>query len=60
MEDDRMNLEMQDGFNFAIGEWLAEVTRLLISGVLALVLTGVIIGGLYVCEWWYDRRMKKK
>lgn len=53
-----MSLGIEDGFNFAMGEWLAEVVRLLIGGAIALVLTGVIIGGLCICEWWYDRRTK--
>ncbi len=51
-----MSLGIEDGFNFAMGQWLAEVTRLVIGGAIALVLTGVIIGGLWICEWLYDRR----
>lgn len=59
MEDDRMSLGIEDGFNFAMGEWLAEVTRLLIGGAIALVITGVVIGGICVYEWWCDRRLKE-
>ena len=53
-----MSLGIEDGFNFAMGEWLAELTRLVIGGIAALVITGVIIGGLTIYDWWYDRRMK--
>lgn len=54
-----MSLGIEDGFNFAMGEWLAEVTRLLIGGAIALVICGVVIGGICVYEWWCDRRYKE-
>lgn len=54
-----MTLGIEDGFNFAMGEWLAEVTRLLIGGAIFLVIGAVIYGGVCLYEWWYDRRMKK-
>lgn len=54
-----MSLGIEDGFNFAMGEWLAEVTRLLIGGAIVLVITGVIFVGIGIYEWWCDRRMKE-
>lgn len=54
-----MNLEVSDGFNFAMGQWLAEVTRLLIGGAAFLVIAGVVYGGVCLYEWWYERRLRK-
>lgn len=54
-----MSLEVSDGFNFAMGEWLADVTRLLIGGTIILAIAAVIYGGLCLYEWWCDRRTKE-
>lgn len=59
VENDTMSLGIEDGFNFAMGEWLAEVTRLLIGGGIVLMIAGVIFGGICIYEWWCDRRMKE-
>lgn len=54
-----MTLGIEDGFNFAMGEWLAELTRLIIGGVALLVIAGVIFGGLSLYEWWHYKRDKE-
>lgn len=54
-----MTLEISDGFNFAMGEWLAEMTRLLIGGTALLLIAGVLYGGACLYEWLYERRQKK-
>lgn len=54
-----MTLEISDGFNFAMGEWLAEMVRLLIGGAAFLVIAGVIYGSACLYEWFYERRMRK-
>jgi len=54
-----MTLEISDGFAFAMGQWLADMTRLLIGGTAALLIGGVIYGGACLYEWWDMRRVRK-
>lgn len=53
-----MSLGIEDGFNFAMGQWLAEVTRLIVGGAIFLAIAAVIYGGICLYEWWCDRRMR--
>lgn len=55
-----MSLGIEDGFNFAMGEWLVGVTRLLIGCGGILLIAGVFFGGISVYEWYANRRMRKK
>ena len=54
-----MSLGIEDGFNFTIGEWMADMTLFLISCGITLLIGGVIYGIGCLYEWWYDRRMRK-
>lgn len=51
-----MTLEVVDGFNFAMGAWLAEISRFLIGGAAILVIAGVLYGGVCLHEWIGRRR----
>lgn len=51
-----MTLEIEDGFNFAIGQWLGEMTTLAISLLAGLIFAGVLVLGVYIFEWLCDRR----
>ena len=54
-----MSIEISDGFNFAIGEWMADMTLFAISCGIALVIGGMIYGIASLYEWLCDRRMRK-
>lgn len=54
-----MSLEISDGFNFTIGEWMADMTLTLISLGIGLLIGGVIYGAACFYEWLCDRRMRK-
>ena len=54
-----MTLEIEDGFNFAIGQWLGDLVTGAISLAVALIVGGVIVLGVYIFEWLCDRRMKE-
>lgn len=58
-EGERMTLEVSDGFNFTIGEWMADMTLFLISCGIALLIGGVIYGVGSLFEWLDDRGMRK-
>ena len=46
-----MSIDIADGFNFAIGQWLGELAIFLIGGAVILVICGIVYGGL----WLYDK-----
>ena len=51
-----MTLEIEDGFNFAVGQWLGELATMAVSLAAALVVGGVIVLGVFIYEWLCDRR----
>lgn len=53
-----MTLEIEDGFNFAIGKWLGELASFGISVLVALVFGGIVVLGVYIYEWLCDRRYR--
>lgn len=54
-----MTLEIEDGFNFAVGQWLGELATFAIACLGALVFTGVLVLGIAIFEWISDRRNKE-
>lgn len=54
-----MTLEVEDGFNFAIGQWLGDMVSMAISLLIALAFGAVVVLGVYIFEWICDRRMKE-
>ena len=54
-----MSLEIEDGFNFAIGQCLGELTVTLIGLGIAIGVGIVVYSIIGIYEWWDDRRMRK-
>lgn len=54
-----MTLEVEDGINFTIGQWLGELATMAISLAAALAVGGVIVLGVWIYEWVCDRRYRK-
>lgn len=54
-----MTLEISDGFNFAMGEWLAEMSIFLVSCAALLMISGVVYGGFCLYEWLCERKARK-
>lgn len=51
-----MTLEIEDGFNFAVGQWLGELATFAIACLAGLVFTGILVLGVAIFEWLSDRR----
>lgn len=55
-----MSLGVEDGFNFAVGQWLGELTITLIGlGIAA----GVGIVGysiIWISDWWSNRKWNRR
>lgn len=54
-----MTLEVEDGINFAIGQWLGDLITAAIGISVALVFGGLIVLGVGIYEWLCDRRNKE-
>ena len=54
-----MTLEIEDGFNFALGEWIAESLIGLIGAVVILTFGAVIYIFFAIYEYISDRRFRK-
>ena len=52
-----MSIEISDGFNFAMGEWLAGVTRLAVMALGLVTVAGIVICLYIVVSAWHERRM---
>jgi hypothetical protein len=55
-----MSLEIEDGFNFALGQWLAEFTITLISIAAVAGICAIAYVAIVVYEWWCDRRYRRR
>ena len=54
-----MTLEVSDGFNFALGEWMAESLIGLIYAGVILGFAGIVMLFFTIYEWISDRRSRK-
>lgn len=54
-----MTLEIEDGINFAIGQWIGDLITAGIGLAVALVFAGIVVLGVGIYEWLYDRRNKE-
>lgn len=55
-----MTLEVEDGFNFAVGQWLGNLATAAVSLAAALVVGGIIVLGVFIYEWLCDRRRRNE
>ena len=54
-----MSIEIEDGFNFALGEWIAESLIGLIGVIAILGFTGIVYLFFAIYEYISDRRFRK-
>ena len=54
-----MTLEVEDGINFAIGQWIGDLITAGIGILVALVFGGLVVLGVGIFEWISDRRNKE-
>lgn len=54
-----MSLGIEDGFNFAVGQWLGELTITLIGLGIAVGVGIVICSIIGISEWWSNRKVKE-
>lgn len=54
-----MAIEISDGFNFTLGEYLAELAIGAIGMAAVLIIGGIVYGGFCLCEWIEERRFRK-
>lgn len=54
-----MNLEIEDGFNFALGEWIAEMMVGLIGVIVILSFFALVYAFFAVYEFISERRSRK-
>ena len=54
-----MTLEIEDGFNFAVGQWLGEMATFAIACLAGLVFAGLLVLGVAIIEWISDWRNKE-
>ena len=54
-----MSLEIEDGFNFTVGQWLGELTISLISLGIIVGIGVMIYSIIWISEWWNNRKVKK-
>ena len=54
-----MTLEIEDGFNFAVGQWPGELATMAISLAAALAVGGVIVLAVWIYEWLCDWRYRR-
>jgi hypothetical protein len=55
-----MSLEIEDGFNFAVGQWLGELTIALIGLGIGIGVAIVVCSIIGIFEWWDNRRVVRK
>jgi len=54
-----MSLEIEDGFNFALGEWIAESLIGLVGVIIILGFAGIVYLFFTIYEYISDRRSRK-
>lgn len=54
-----MSLEIEDGFNFALGEWIAETMIGLVYIGIILGFAGIAMLFFTIYEWVSDRKFRK-
>lgn len=54
-----MSLDISDGFNFAIGQYIGDLAITLIVGGICLTICGVILLGIHIYEYIQNRRFRK-
>ncbi len=55
-----MSLEIEDGFNFELGQWLADLTITIIGLAVVAGVCAIAYAAITIYEWWCDRRYRKR